>query len=121
MRTDYSTSLAARRAIWDRLMNEKLAAFPFPPHGRIPNFKGAKDAALRLFDEPEWRDAKLIKVNPDSPEIRACRSLASRDQGVRADTTAEGGVPELDPQKYRMTQSTTHRRCPSRNGPSQSR
>ena len=68
MTIDYATKKAARQAIWDRLKNEKLAAFPFPPHGRIPNFKGAKDAALRLFDEPEWADAKRIKVNPDSPQ-----------------------------------------------------
>ena len=48
-------------------MNEKLAAFPFPPHGLIPNFKGAKDAALRLLTNRMAR-SKLIKVNPDSPQ-----------------------------------------------------
>lgn len=68
MSTDYPTKQSARQAVWDTLKAEKLAAFPFPPHGRIPNFKGAKDAALRLFDEPEWRDAGRIKVNPDSPQ-----------------------------------------------------
>ena len=69
-------------------------AFPFPPHGRIPNFKGAKDAALVLFNEPEWRDAKLIWVNPDLPQKYVRAAPASRAQGVRADTTPEGGVPE---------------------------
>ena len=100
MRTDYSTKQAARQAIWDRLMNEKLAAFPFPPHGRIPNFKGAKDAALRLFDEPEWRDAKLIKVNPDSPQ-KYVRAEALR-RGIRVCVPTprlKAGFLKLDPAK----------------------
>jgi 5-formyltetrahydrofolate cyclo-ligase len=68
MTINYPSKQSARQAVWDTLKAEKLSAFPFPPHGRIPNFKGAKDAALRLFEEPEWRDAKRIKVNPDSPQ-----------------------------------------------------
>jgi hypothetical protein len=27
-----------------------VARFPFPPHGRIPNFVGAEQAAARLLD-----------------------------------------------------------------------
>jgi hypothetical protein len=29
---------AARQWVWDRLGAEGVARFPFPPHGRIPNF-----------------------------------------------------------------------------------
>lgn len=100
MRTDYPTKQAARQAIWDRLMNEKLAAFPFPPHGRIPNFKGAKDAALRLFDEPEWRDAKLIKVNPDSPQKYVRAEALRRGIKVYVPTPRlRAGFLKLDPAK----------------------
>ena len=58
----------ARQAVWDRLQAEGLARFPFPPHGRIPNFKGAQEAAVRLFQLAPWRTAKRIKVNPDAPQ-----------------------------------------------------
>jgi len=58
----------ARRWVWDRLVLEGIARPPFPAHGRIPNFQGAKDAARRLFEHPPWRDARFIKVSPDSPQ-----------------------------------------------------
>ena len=58
----------ARQAVWDRLKDERLARFPFPPHGRIPNFKDAETAAKRLFDLAPWKDATRIKVNPDAPQ-----------------------------------------------------
>ena len=48
---------AIRARVWDRLRDDRLARFPFPPHGRIPNFDGAEEAAQRLFLEPAWRDA----------------------------------------------------------------
>ena len=44
----FKTKLQARHAVWDQLASDKLARFPFPPHGRIPNFAGAKEAAERL-------------------------------------------------------------------------
>ena len=100
MSTDFSSKQAARQAIWDRLKNEKLAAFPFPPHGRIPNFKGAKDAALRLFDEPEWRDARLIKVNPDSPQKYVRAEALRRGITVYVPTPRlKAGFLKLDPAK----------------------
>ena len=98
MSIDFSSKQAARQAVWDRLKNEKLAAFPFPPHGRIPNFKGAKDAAMRLFDEPEWRDAKLIKVNPDSPQKYVRAEALRRGITVYVPTPRlKAGFLKLDP------------------------
>ena len=100
MTTDYPTKHAARQAIWDRLKTEKLAAFPFPPHGRIPNFKGAKNAALRLFEEPEWRDAKRIKVNPDSPQKYVRAEALRRGIVVYVPTPKlKSGFLRLDPAK----------------------
>lgn len=57
-----------RERIWDELEERGVARFPFPPHGRIPNFAGAEDAAERLEDLNAWRDATAIKANPDSPQ-----------------------------------------------------
>ena len=100
MSTDYPTKQSARQAVWDTLKAEKLAAFPFPPHGRIPNFKGAKDAALRLFDEPEWRDAKRIKVNPDSPQKYVRAEALRRGITVYVPTPKlKAGFLKLDPAK----------------------
>ncbi len=100
MTADYPTKQSARQAVWDRLQAEKLAAFPFPPHGRIPNFKGAKDAALRLLDEPEWRDAKRIKVNPDSPQKYVRAEALRRGIVVYVPTPKlKAGFLKLDPAK----------------------
>ncbi len=62
-----------RMKIW-RLMDERgISRFPKPVYGRIPNFVGAKVAAEKLMNLPEFLDAETVKVNPDSPqmEVRA--------------------------------------------------
>ncbi|MEM2349029.1 MAG: 5-formyltetrahydrofolate cyclo-ligase [Acidilobaceae archaeon] len=57
-----------RHTIWDTLLKKRVARPPLPPHGRIPNFEGAERAAELLTRLSEWRNAKVIKVNPDSPQ-----------------------------------------------------
>lgn len=73
----FSSKDDARQHAWTALEQNKLAAFPFPPHGRIPNFKGAGDAATRLFTIDVFASAKAIKVNPDSAQ-RPVRAEALR-------------------------------------------
>ena len=60
-----------RERVWEQLTAERQAAFPFPVRGRIPNFKGASQAAARLAALPEFGRARVIKVNPDSPQRRS--------------------------------------------------
>ncbi|RMH35481.1 MAG: 5-formyltetrahydrofolate cyclo-ligase [Nitrospirae bacterium] len=67
----------ARKAVWDRLAREGVARFPFPPHGRIPNFAGAAEAAARLFQISIFRTARCLKINPDAPQ-RPVREFALR-------------------------------------------
>lgn len=57
-----------RERVWDALEESGEARFPFPPHGRIPNFAGAEEAAELLAGTSEWGDAEAIKCNPDSPQ-----------------------------------------------------
>lgn len=57
-----------RKAVWDYLEDKDLAQFPRPVHHRIPNFIGADDAAERLATLPEFQEAKMVKVNPDTPQ-----------------------------------------------------
>jgi 5-formyltetrahydrofolate cyclo-ligase len=77
MEESFDSKAAAREAVWDRLQERGAARFPFPPHGRIPNFAGAREAAERLLDHPLFRSARRIKVNPDAPQ-RFVRELALR-------------------------------------------
>ena len=77
MARDFADKSAARQWVWDRFSAEGVARFPFPPHGRIPNFVGAQVAAARLLDIEPWKSATAIKVNPDSPQ-RPLRAEALR-------------------------------------------
>ena len=60
--------VALRKRIWDLLEKKGVARFPLPPHGRIPNFEGAERAARTLRDTELWRNADVLKCNPDSPQ-----------------------------------------------------
>jgi 5-formyltetrahydrofolate cyclo-ligase len=53
-----------------------VARFP-GAEGRIPNFAGAPAAAGRLASLPEWRAARVVKANPDAPQLPVrARALA---------------------------------------------
>ena len=80
---------AVRERVWDDLEESGEARFPFPPHGRIPNFAGADEAADRLADQPEWREASTIKANPDAPQ------LPVRRRALREGKTVYMAVPRL--------------------------
>lgn len=83
-----------RRHVWDRLVAEGASRFP-GAHGRIPNFVGAEAAAERLAATGAWRRARVLKANPDAPQLP-----------VRARALAEGkvvymAVPRLrDPRPF---------------------
>jgi len=55
-----------------------IATFPKPVRGRIPNFVGAEKAAQNLRDLPEYKSARTVFCNPDSPQ-RPVREIALRD------------------------------------------
>ncbi|MEM4351259.1 MAG: 5-formyltetrahydrofolate cyclo-ligase [Candidatus Nitrosocaldus sp.] len=70
-----------RRLVWDTLVRENASLPPYPVHGRIPNFVNADKAASLLASTYEWKDARVIKVNPDSPQ-RWVRISALREGKV---------------------------------------
>lgn len=80
---------AIRERVWDDLEDSGVARFPFPPHGRIPNFAGADEAADRLTAQPEWQAATTIKANPDAPQ------LPVRRRALREGKTVYMAVPRL--------------------------
>jgi len=67
-----------RERIWTLLERRRVARFPFPATGRIPNFQGAEAAAARAAALPEWQRARRLKCNPDAPQ-RALRLRALRE------------------------------------------
>lgn len=61
-----------RRDVWKAMDREGVSRFP-GAEGRIPNFAGAKLAAEKLAGHRLWKRARVIKVNPDSPQTHARR------------------------------------------------
>ena len=65
-----------RELAWTRLEEAGAARFP-GARGRIPNFRGAEAAAELLAAQPEWRSARVVKANPDLPQLPVrARALA---------------------------------------------
>jgi len=70
----------ARETVWRAMEMRGVARFP-GCKGRIPNFAGAERAALRLRDLPAWRDARVVKINPDASQLPV-RRMALREGKV---------------------------------------
>lgn len=104
----------ARHWVWDRLQDEGVARFPFPPHNRIPNFAGAEQAAHRLLEDAIFVGVKRIKANPDAPQLPV-RALAL-EAGITVVVPTprlRGGFKELDPSdilegEHRRAASLSH-------------
>ena len=58
----------ARERVWD-LLESADAAHDVSVHGRIPNFKGAEQAADRLAKLAQWHAARVIKAVPDKAQL----------------------------------------------------
>lgn len=90
-----------RQDVWRLLQTRGVARFPGAA-GRIPNFIGAEACAKRLAETSYWQAAKVLKVNPDSPQ-RALRqrALAEGKTIYMAVPRLRGDKPfvELDPKK----------------------
>lgn len=56
-----------RQEVWTALETRKIAIGP--AFSSIPNFVGADKAAARLAELAFWKSAKVIKSNPDPPQI----------------------------------------------------
>jgi 5-formyltetrahydrofolate cyclo-ligase len=81
-----------RERIWKLLEQKKASRFPWA-RGRIPNFVGSESCAKWLNDLPEWRNAKAIKSNPDSPQRQI------RYQALKEGKIVYMAVPRLASQK----------------------
>jgi 5-formyltetrahydrofolate cyclo-ligase len=89
---------AVRERVWALLETRGLATFPRPIHGRIPNFRGAEQAADRLADSAPFKAARTVKINPDAPQrpLRL-RALRAGKRVLVPTPRLRGGFYLLDP------------------------
>jgi 5-formyltetrahydrofolate cyclo-ligase len=66
-----------RQQVWESMTQAGVARFP-GAQGRIPNFQRAAEAARGLATLTVWRNARVLKCNPDSPQ-RPVRERALRE------------------------------------------
>jgi 5-formyltetrahydrofolate cyclo-ligase len=94
-----------RKEIWALLQQKKVARFPGAT-GRIPNFIGAETCARVVAAGRWWKNARVLKCNPDSPQ-RAIRRQALADGKTiyMAVPRLRDDMPfiELDPQKLKCS------------------
>jgi len=93
-----------RNSVW-RVMEERgIARFPRPIFGRIPNFVGAEEAAMRLVNDDLFKKAQVVKVNPDSPQ-RSVREAVLRSGKILIMPTPRisKGFLLLDPKRIPPT------------------
>jgi 5-formyltetrahydrofolate cyclo-ligase len=64
-----------RERIWSELVKQNAAAYPLPPHGHNPNFKGASTAAKHLALHPLWIGATTILTGMEAA-LGGVRALA---------------------------------------------
>jgi len=100
-----NTKEAIRKEIWALLQKQKVARFP-GADGRIPNFIGAEACAKQLAETTYWKAAKVLKINPDSPQ-RAIRHRALAEGKIiyMAVPRLRSDKPfiELDPKKLKCS------------------
>ena len=94
-----------RDEIWSLLQKRKVARFP-GAEGRIPNIIGAEACAKQLAEMSFWKRAKVLKVNPDSPQ-RAIRQRALAEGKIIYMAVprlrSEKPFIELDPKKLKCS------------------
>jgi 5-formyltetrahydrofolate cyclo-ligase len=94
-----------REHVWEALKKAKVARFP-GADGRIPNFVGAEACAKHLAETKYWKAARVLKINPDSPQ-RAIRQKALTEGKVvyMAVPRLRDDKPfiELDPRKLKCS------------------
>jgi 5-formyltetrahydrofolate cyclo-ligase len=64
-----------RDYVWNMMVEKRIASFPYPPHGRIPNFVGAEAASRQIKKLDEYNKAECIFSPPDGVLIPLRRMI----------------------------------------------
>lgn len=71
-----------RERIWSELVRQNAAAYPMPPHGHNPNFKGAQAAAKRLMLHPLMAGAGVVLVGMEAALAPVRAALLERGRTI---------------------------------------
>lgn len=94
----HDSKRVVRERVWRLLEERGVARFPRPVYGRIPNFSGADMAARRILQLEEFRRARVVKVNPDSPQMMVRRGVLEAGKTLLMPSPRlRGGFLILDP------------------------
>jgi 5-formyltetrahydrofolate cyclo-ligase len=95
-----------REEMWRKLEAERVARFPLPCFGHVPNFEGSEKAAHNVRLLTEWKEAKVVFVNPDFAQQKVREyALLDRKLLVMASPKLEHGYIVVDPAKVRGSES----------------
>jgi 5-formyltetrahydrofolate cyclo-ligase len=91
-----------REKIWKLMEEKRIARFPLPCFGRIPNFVGSEKAAEKVRKLEEWKKAKIIVANPDFAQQKV-REFALKDGKtlIMASPGLKHGYLLIDPKKVK--------------------
>jgi 5-formyltetrahydrofolate cyclo-ligase len=95
-----------RGEIWTQLEAKGVARFPLPCYGRIPNFVGSDKAAEKVRLLKEWKEARIVFVNPDYAQQKV-REYALLDGKVlvMASPKLKHGYVVVDPKDVKGVES----------------
>src|SRR5438445_11423589 len=94
-----------RKEVWTRLQKNRVARFP-DAESRIPNFIGAEACARVLAQTSWWQKAKVLKVNPNSPQSAIRQKALSEGKILYIAVPrlhSENPLIELDPNKLKCS------------------
>lgn len=101
--SEAQTALAKRKLrekVWKYLEEQNLARFPRPVYNRIPNFLGSEKAAVLVRKLKEFSEARVVKVNPDSPQTQVRRIVLEEGKTLLMPTPRlSAGFLKLDPKR----------------------
>lgn len=109
-----SAKKVLRKRIWDNMEKQEVAIFPLPCKGRIPNFRGAIQAAMNLKKIEEYQQSKIIFSSPDFAQFHVRRlALLDGKAVVVASPRLKSGFLVIKPEsvKGKERNATTIRGC----------
>ena len=96
---------AIREAVWTAL-EQAWVVRSKSVHDKIPDFYGAEDAARQVFDLEVWRQARVVKSNPD----KAQRLL--RERALEEGKLLYMAVPRLQQEQCFVELDPSVLKCP---------
>lgn len=89
-----------RRRVWWLLETDGVATFPFPIFGRVPNFIGAKEAAMRLSQTEEFKSARCVYCTLDHPLLHVRRLVLQHKKKLATALPKLRGLIEIDEHRH---------------------